>query len=459
MAIFVQGEVVFGRYTIDEFLSKDGTDERYRASHRELGHQVQLRCFVGSADSASLARFERAAQMMARVRHGHVVSLLDYGVAKDRPIAVLEAVSGRTVRDILDASGAMSWRLAVGLGCSLLDAVGAVHCASVLHRNIRPVSVFVIEDDAMGVPQVLLSDLGLAKPRWQDDANITAAGMVVGSPIYMSPEQLDLMETDARSDLYAVALLLFECMTGDIPEKSRSRMALARRLVSEPRAPQAPKELPPIPQSVKRVLVQALARDPSERFQSAGEFLAELRGAAEESQVLGAEESPAVPAWRTSKVPPRQTRVLRLQPTSPASAPRQNQSIRASGWQASNRGEPVRALVAIRVQPDADRLVRSQVELFLQQHGDSYRVSETAWIGAVRANSASGASTKTQELSSALRTAVGERGAVLVQCGTDPIDVPTATLEGLAPPTVEMMALLDKVSAQLSRGATRTAEL
>jgi len=444
--LFYRGDLIMGRYSVQSLLEEDTTEERYLAEHHELGHLVDVRCFTGAADSTQLARFERSARMMARVRDPRVVSLLDYGVEQRQPVVVLEHVEGQTVRSALDASGPVAWPQALEITESLLLAVGTLHAAQVLHRHVRPASIYLVASEANAVK---LSDLGLAKPAWQQDSKITAVGKVVGTPIYMSPEQLDLQPPDERSDLYAVALVLFELLTGTIPEGSRTRLALARRLVSEPVAPEAPRGLPPIPPAVQRTVVRGLARDPDGRFQTAEEFRVALERVRRSSGQKDPDANRVIPLWRTTEAPPRRTKVLRLQLTTAERGGRSSHSARASAFRPEFAGQPVRALVACRVGHDTDSTMRGHVELLLGQFGDSYRVSDTAWIGAVRADSPVVAKEKSHNLCQALNDTIAGRGAVVAECTGQVIDVPSATLAGLAPPTVEMMRLLDQAAAQL----------
>ncbi len=451
-SIHHKGDFLLGRYVVHELLSRGMNEERYLAEHRELGHLVDVRCFIGPSDSSHLARFERSARMIARVRDPRVVSLMDYGVEATTPMLVLEHIEGQTIRTLLDDSGPLEWSQALEIGESILGAVGNLHAVSVLHRHLRPASIY-LADTGRGPPQVKLSDLGLAKPASDDTARITAVGSVLGTPVYMSPEQLDMDIIDQRSDLYAAALVVFEMLTGNIPEGGRTRLALARRLVSDPAPPRAPEGLPAIPEAVQEVVVRGLARDPERRFQSAQSFAEALSAVRHSAGPGRTVAEAAVPRWRLVEAPPLRTRVLRLRPTTGERRQRElNKSARASTYHPDLSGYPVRALVACRVHHTADSTLRGHIELLLEQFGDSYRVSDTAWIGAVRAKSRVTVKDKLTRLERALQTTLGGRGAVVVECSDDVIDVPDATLAGLAPPTVEMMQLLERASAQLRRG-------
>jgi serine/threonine-protein kinase len=239
---------------------------------------------LGSSESARL-RFSREAAAAAQVKSPHVVQMLDHGVSEEGvPFIVMEYLEGKDLGAVLTERGALEPADVVSIVGQVAKALSKVHAAGLLHRDIKPDNIFVVdgEDELF----VKLLDFGVAKSNAIDDGSgpldgETKTGQVVGTPFYMSPEQVTAQKTiDLRSDLWALGVVAFEALTGKRPFDGPSFGALAVKIAAGA-IPRPSDALPGLPQSVDDWFAKACAREPSARFGSARELAEALRGAFE----------------------------------------------------------------------------------------------------------------------------------------------------------------------------------
>jgi len=275
-----------GAYRLDRLLATGGMGEVYLAHHEELGTEVAIKLLPAlplDTVDAVRKRFAREARLTAKVAHPGVVRVISSDAHEDRPYLVLELVSGQTLRQAMKSR--MSPEQSARIIADIAEVLAAAHQQGVLHRDIKPDNVMI---DAEGGVRVL--DFGIARAI-ADDAPLTRTGELVGTPEYMAPEQLlDGPEaTDARTDVHALGVMLYEMLTGRSPFRSANvfqSLKLVESLVPEsPVAAGAPSAL-------AAVAMRALEKLPEDRFQTAEEFVAAL--------------GQAVPAIRTvaTEVPP-----------------------------------------------------------------------------------------------------------------------------------------------------------
>jgi serine/threonine-protein kinase len=269
------GSVVDGKYRIDGVLGAGGMGTVYRATHLLLERAVALkgirRQLVGNP--VVVERFRREALAVARLRHSHIVTVHDYGVAPDAgAYLVMELLEGHTLREELAQRTRLDVPTALALITQVCAAVGAAHQAGVIHRDLKPENIFL--DDCNRAVAVKLVDFGLAKLEAVSESmdwGLMHGGELVGTPGYMSPEQCRLEEADARSDVYALGCVLYEMVTGMRPFGAKTAVALAYQHVYD--APRRPSELVPgIAPSVEAALMRALAKAPADRHQTAEAF-------------------------------------------------------------------------------------------------------------------------------------------------------------------------------------------
>ncbi|MCB9637156.1 MAG: serine/threonine protein kinase, partial [Sandaracinus sp.] len=236
------GRVLEGRYRIDDLLGEGGIGRVYRAMHLKLDRPVALKVlhegFRNSADVRQ--RFEREAKTLSALRHPNVVTITDYGVEDDLPFLVMELVEGRDLDQLLESrEELLPIGRVLGLMAQVLRSLAQAHGMGIIHRDLKPGNALlqVLPD---GSDHVEVLDFGLAK--FVDDApaavsspKLTRAGTVVGTPAYMAPEQASRGTCDARTDVYAAGVMLFELLTGELPFPMQDPAAMLRaHLVQTP---------------------------------------------------------------------------------------------------------------------------------------------------------------------------------------------------------------------------------
>jgi len=247
-----------------------------------------------------VARFEREAMLMARVRHPNVVAILDYGFLEDgSPCIAMELVEGEGLAKRLKTRGALPWPEALRLLGGILSGLEAMHAAGVLHRDLKPGNILIVpgrQDSAK------LIDFGIAQPTAADEGRLTRTGMMVGTPAYMAPEQLLAAGLDARTDVYTAGLVLWEMLAGALPYPPNDVQAVMQRLVTPVPPPGIPVDRPPVPPSVLQALSCALSSEPAKRPESARAFSALLHAAIQQA-VSGPRPSATAPSRPATPAP------------------------------------------------------------------------------------------------------------------------------------------------------------
>ena len=265
-------------YRVVEKLGEGGMGEVYLARDERLGREVALKILPagGPSDETARSRFRKEAQALLRLSHPHVATLLDFGTADGLDFLVMERVSGPTL-DLVLRNGPLPEKDVVRLGAQLARGLQAAHEAGVVHRDLKPSNLALTAD---GLLKVL--DFGLARlqgpgdgERAEDTPTETAPGLVVGSPPYMSPEQLMGKEADARSDVYSAGACLYELVTGRRPYGERSGPSLVEAILHE--HPEAPSRLRTgVSPGLDPVIAKAMDKDAGLRYQTARELLVDL---------------------------------------------------------------------------------------------------------------------------------------------------------------------------------------
>ncbi len=295
------GSVIADRYLVTDLLGEGGMGKVYLARHVRLPQQAAIKVLRTEMvrDPAAVARFNREASNASRIDDDNVARVYDFGEATGGTVYLaMEYVAGRTLRDIILDEGALVPRRTADLVEQTARALDAAHRLKIIHRDLKPDNVMVVVGPD-GRDKVKVVDFGIARAFGAGDGGLTKTGFVVGTPEFMSPEQLTGGALDARSDVYALALLAFQCLTaslpfgGDTPEKS-----MTARLTTPPR-PLSEVTGQVWPDGVQAAFDSALARDPDKRPASAGEFARQLRaaieGAANGSTAATARVGPTLP--------------------------------------------------------------------------------------------------------------------------------------------------------------------
>jgi serine/threonine-protein kinase len=269
-------------------IGEGGMGAVWLADHSGLSTQVVVKFMLGGLDSSASARtrFKREAEAASQVKSPHVVQTFDYGVtAEGVPFIVMEHLEGRDLRDELAARGALDPATVVAIVTQVAKALSKAHGAGLLHRDIKPDNIFLCHGEADDELFVKLLDFGIAKAHTTEGEveldGQSKTGQVVGTPFYMSPEQVTAQKVvDLRSDLWSLGVVAFEALTGQRPYDGPSFGALAVKIATGP-CPKPSDVNPALPAGVDAWFARACAREPGDRFASARELADRLRGAFE----------------------------------------------------------------------------------------------------------------------------------------------------------------------------------
>jgi len=267
------GSTIASRFSIERVIGRGGMGVVYLALDTELGERVAIKTLLPehlTADETAMERFRNEIRLARRIAHRNIVRTHDFGKTEDMYYVTMEFVEGTTLRSVIDRRGTLGATATLAIAKQLAEALKCAHDEGIIHRDIKPQNLLL---DATGTLKVM--DFGVARLIQRTSNNLTQVGMVVGTPTYMSPEQLLDENVDARSDLYAAGIVLYECLIGQPPFEGKSPIALISKILSSPITP--PHELrPDIPRPVSALVMHLLAKDVSMRMQSAGALLHQL---------------------------------------------------------------------------------------------------------------------------------------------------------------------------------------
>ena len=273
------GTLIGNKYLIEKLIGRGGIAEVFEAQNTMLRRTVAIKVVSLAGDSDSTKRLLREAELVAAIQHPNICDVYDTGTLPDgAPFIVLERLSGETFDAQLRRMKQIPIALMADIFLQILSGLQAAHGANIVHRDLKPKNVFLV--DRLGLaPIVKLLDFGLAKDlSGRLGPSITQPGMAVGTPAYMSPEQVRGESASPRSDLFAVAVMLYETVTGVHPFAAESRLDLATNLLCcEP--VHASEHRPELPAALGKLLERALAKAPGDRFATALEFQKAIRNA------------------------------------------------------------------------------------------------------------------------------------------------------------------------------------
>ncbi|HJL00673.1 MAG TPA: protein kinase [Polyangiaceae bacterium LLY-WYZ-15_(1-7)] len=267
--ILPPGAVLAERYEVLELLGQGAMGEVYRVHDRDLDEPVALKRLRHASGEHAVERFLAEVKLSRRVTHRHVARTFDVGVHEGRPFLTMELLEGQTLEAVLEARGRLPEEEALPIAEAILEGLGAAHDAEVVHRDLKPANVMVTEDG-----RVVLSDFGIA--RALHGPTLTHQAQLVGTPLYMAPEQVRGEPVDHRADLYAFGVMLFEMLTGRSPFQGDSPVAIAlARLSNEP---PDPRSLAPVSDGTAGAVLRCMARAPADRFEDVAALQDALRG-------------------------------------------------------------------------------------------------------------------------------------------------------------------------------------
>jgi serine/threonine protein kinase len=275
------GELVAQRYRIVRLIGAGAVGEVYEAQDETIGEAVALKTLrQGVDDAVSIERFRREIQLARKVTHHNVCRTFDVGhhaLPDGKPLVfiTMELLRGESLADRLGARGRFDVAEALPLVRQMAAGLGAAHAVSVIHRDFKPGNLVLVDEP--GGTRVVITDFGLARNYALDETSITVTGEAVGTPLYMAPEQVVTGKTPIMpaTDVYALGNVMYEMVTGQLPFKGNSITVMAikrfREAVPSPRL-----VVPDLDVRWERAILRCLEREPSARFQSAGEVIAAL---------------------------------------------------------------------------------------------------------------------------------------------------------------------------------------
>ncbi len=292
------GTNVAGRFQITNLLGFGGMGAVYEAVQRNMQRSVALK-IIPSHDPTTTARFEREALTISKLNHPNTVTVFDYGKTDQGLLFLaMEMLSGRTLSDLIEARRLLTPNEAVHIAAQVCRSLSEAHKSNIVHRDVKPDNIFLIQvDDDPHFVKVL--DFGIAKiVQGEDNVELTGTGRIIGTPKYMSPEQILAEKIDHRSDIYSLACIVFEMLCGTPPfqETSTTKLMLAHAHQSPPTfSERLPNDaLARIPGPLEQVVRKALSKSPSERQPDIDTFREELEAAlaATDHQVRASAISP-----------------------------------------------------------------------------------------------------------------------------------------------------------------------
>lgn len=279
------GTVIEGRYKVHRVLGGGGMAAVFDGEQTTNGRPVAIKVlpFQMVQNRESLKRFFNEAKLTAALSDANICSIYDYGTLDDgRPYYVMERLRGQALGEQIKEQGVLALLDAVEIVMQVLSGLRAAHRRGIIHRDVKPANVF-LHERADGRIQVKLLDFGVAKEvnaltgDSEDTTQLTHTGCVMGTPFYLSPEQiLGNRDIDARVDLWAVGVVLYECVAGKRPFTARNFPELASKIVYDAHRPMWERR-PATPELLQQVVDKALAKTPERRFQKASHFLRELQ--------------------------------------------------------------------------------------------------------------------------------------------------------------------------------------
>lgn len=280
--VVAPSRVVGGKYRIESALGSGAAATVYRATHLGLKRPIALKILHdrNRSDEQFVKRFHGEALAASKLEHVNVTRVIDFGEENGELYLAMELVEGMTLERIISEQGAQPALRVAKIGLQVCRALTFAHDHGVIHRDIKPENVMIVadvDDDDEPCDVVKVCDFGLAKLRTPDaeNADLTVAGMLCGSPAYMSPEQTVGQKLDIRSDIYSLGVTLFEAVTGRLPHEAAGLAELFAKKLSAPA--QKPSSFRPVDAELERIILRSLSMDPDARQASAKELRKELK--------------------------------------------------------------------------------------------------------------------------------------------------------------------------------------
>ncbi len=269
----VPGSTFAGRYQIVEELGHGGMGRVYKAVDTQVNEKVALKLLKPeiSTDSEMIDRFRNELKLARQVSHRNICRMFDLGEADGTRFITMEYVSGEDLKTVIRMTGSLSLGTILSVARQVADGLSEAHGLGIVHRDLKPQNIMI---DTAG--RVKIMDFGIA--RSVREKGVTGPGVMIGTPEYMSPEQVEARETDARSDIYSLGIILYEMATGRVPFEGGTALSIAMKQKGE--KPVDPRQVNPnVPDDLAGIILKCLEKDPAKRFASAAEVRAEIERA------------------------------------------------------------------------------------------------------------------------------------------------------------------------------------
>jgi serine/threonine protein kinase/Tfp pilus assembly protein PilF len=268
--VLTRGTTFANRYEILEILGSGGMGKVYRAHDKKLDEEVALKMINPdiASDKRTLERFSHELKIARKISHKYIGRMYELMEDESTHFITMEYVPGEDLKSFIRRSGQMAMGTTLRIAFQVCEGLAEAHKLDVVHRDLKPSNIMI---DKQGNAKIM--DFGIA--RSQKSKGLTSAGVIIGTPEYMSPEQAEAKETDSRSDIYSLGIVLYEMLTGQLPFEGDTPLSIAMKQKGE--IPIDPKELnPQIPDDLSRLILKCLEKEKEDRFQSAEEVIAEI---------------------------------------------------------------------------------------------------------------------------------------------------------------------------------------
>jgi serine/threonine protein kinase/DNA-binding CsgD family transcriptional regulator len=256
------GQKLSNRYVIQELIGEGATAAVYKATDMRLGRLVAVKILLPHVHVTTRQRFEREARAAGMLNHPGIMQIYDVGQDGDKSYLVCELIEGRPLHDLIPASA----DVVADISQKICLALDYAHSKGLIHRDVKPANIYITNDN-----QIKVMDMGLAMPIDARDKRLTATGSIIGTPAYLSPEQAQGKRLDPRTDLYSLAIVMYELLTGQLPFDADDIASILIQQVNK--APIPPSQLVAgIPDWLEAAILRALEKNPERRFASAAEM-------------------------------------------------------------------------------------------------------------------------------------------------------------------------------------------
>jgi hypothetical protein len=387
-----------GVYRIEGLLGAGGMGQVYRASDKRLGREVAIKVLrpEGAFDSRRQRRLEHEARAAAALNHPNIVAVYDVGESDGTSFIVSELVAGESLAAVLKR-GHLAPAQAVGIAAQIAEGLVAAHAAGIVHRDLKPGNIMIVPTEEGEIGRVKILDFGVAEHlvRGEGDAtrtSITEAGAIVGTIAYMSPEQARGVQVDARSDLWSLGVVLYQMLTGKLPFPGDAPVDVLAAIIQREPAPFPGRD---VPARLQHIVFKALAKDREQRYSSARDFLAELRGVGQpmlsRRAVMGSMAAAAVVGivgaivWRVVEGPERLTLSLIAQKMVQGNPVGDQYVARASdvfeaGWRFRVRMQSAIGSVVYVLDEGPGRDGADTISILRRSDLEAGRTAETGWL-------------------------------------------------------------------------------